>query len=397
MANLARMRQAQEKVKRGLAEARKVVVVLSAMAGETNRLLGMAEEWAASPDLAECDSLISTGEQISTALFSILLRDGGIRARSVLGFQVPILTDEDYGKARIRSIDDARLSAWLQEYDVLVVAGFQGVTDTGRVSTLGRGGSDTTAVAVAAALKADMCEIYTDVAGVYTADPHIVSNARKLDRITYEDMLEMASMGAKVLEIRAVEFADIYDVPVHVRSTFIDAPGTLLIRKEDITMEHIFLSGVTQSKDQARITLRHCPDRPGVSAGIFGPLAQAGVAVDMIVQNPSRDGVTDMTFTLPRKDLQNALAVMEEVRVKMPGMEVLYGTNVCKVSLIGVGMRNHSGVAAKAFQTLARENINILMISTSEIKISCLIEEKYMELAVRALHDAFELGKVKRK
>ncbi|MCL1889024.1 MAG: aspartate kinase [Desulfovibrionaceae bacterium] len=392
VADLERMRLVRERVKLGLSGADKAVVVLSARAGETNRLLALAGEWSFNPDPAERDVLISTGEQASAALFAMLLRDEGLKARSVLGFQIPILTDEEYGKARIRSIDADCLRAWLKEYDVLVVAGFQGISPSGRVSTLGRGGSDTSAVALAAVLKAGMCEIYTDVEGVYTADPGIVSNARKLDYIVYDEMLEMASMGAKVLEIRSVEFARRYSVPVHVRSTFTTAKGTMLI-KEVKKMEQALLSGVTQDKDQARITLRACPDRPGVSAGIFGPLAQAGITVDMIVQNPSRDGVTDMTFTISRKDLPEALAVMEEKRARMPGMEVLHDANVCKVSLIGVGMRNHSGVAARAFETLARENINILMISTSEIKISCLIEEKYIELAVRALHDAFDLGK----
>ncbi|MCL1915199.1 MAG: aspartate kinase [Desulfovibrionaceae bacterium] len=392
VANLERMRLVRERVKLGLAGADKAVVVLSARAGETNRLLALAEEWSSNPDPAERDVLISTGEQTSAALFAMLLRDDGLKARSVLGFQIPILTDEEYGKARIRSIEADRLRAWLKDYDVLVVAGFQGISPSGQVSTLGRGGSDTSAVALAAALKAGMCEIYTDVEGVYTADPGIVSNARKLDYIVYDEMLEMASMGAKVLEIRSVEFARRYSVPVHVRSTFTGTRGTMLI-KEVKKMEQALLSGVTQDKDQARITLRACPDRPGVSAGIFGPLAQAGITVDMIVQNPSLDGVTDMTFTVSRKDLLKALAVMEEERGRMPGMEVLHDSNVCKVSLIGVGMRNHSGVAAKAFETLARENVNILMISTSEIKISCLIEEKYIELAVRALHEAFDLGK----
>ncbi|MDR2050499.1 MAG: aspartate kinase [Deltaproteobacteria bacterium] len=392
VADLACMSRVREKVKKGLDGGCKVVAVLSARAGETNRLLALADEWSPNPDPAECDSLLSTGEQVSVSLFAMLLRDMGIRARSVLGFQAPVLTTEDHGKARIRSIDPSRLLALLREYDVLVMAGFQGITPSGRISTLGRGGSDTSAVAVAAVLKAELCEIYTDVDGVYTTDPNIVSSARKLDRITYDEMLEMASMGAKVLEIRSVEFAKKYAVPVHVLSTFADAPGTMLIQEEK-KMEHALLSGVALDKDQARITLRSCPDRPGVSAGIFAPLAQAGIIVDMIVQNPSLNGVTDVTFTVSRKDVKKALAAMEELRAQMPGMEVLHDANVCKVSLIGVGMRNHSGIASRAFSAISRENINILIISTSEIKISCLLEEKYGELAVRTLHDAFELGK----
>lgn len=393
VADLACMQRVREKVKRGLAEGYKVVVVLSARAGHTNRLLALADEWSTHPDPAECDSLVATGEQVSTALFAMLLKDEGISARSVLGFQAPIITNEEYGKSRIHSIDKIRLQEMLLEHDVLVVAGFQGISSTGRISTLGRGGSDTSAVAVAAALEAKMCEIYTDVDGVYTTDPNIVSNARKLDRVSYDEMLEMASMGAKVLEIRSVEFAKKYKVPVHVRSSFSDNPGTLLIH-EDTKMEHVLVSGIALDRDQARITLRSCPDRPGVSASIFGPLAQANVGVDMIVQNPSREGVTDLTFTVSRKELKKALAVVENLKGEMNGMEILSDAGVCKVSVIGVGMRNHSGVASKAFDFLSRENINILMISTSEIKISCLIEEKYAELAVRTLHEAFELDKI---
>ena len=390
--DLACMKQVREKVKKGLEEGGKLLVILSARAGETNRLLALCSEYSPSPDLAECDSLVSTGEQVSTALFAMLLKDSGIKARSVLGFQIPISTNDAYGKARIVSVDKARIETMLAEYDVLVIAGFQGLTADGRISTLGRGGSDTSAVAIAAAMGARRCDIYTDVEGVFTTDPNIASNARKLDRITYDEMLEMASMGSKVLEIRSVEFAKKYKVPVQVRSTFSDAPGTMLIQ-EDKEMEHVLVSGVALDRDQARITLRNCPDRPGVSARIFGPLSKANVTVDMIVQNPSRDGVTDMTFTVARKELKKALSIVEGTKLNgMGGMEVMHDANVCKVSVIGVGMRNHAGVAAKAFDTLARENINILMISTSEIKISCLIEEKYAELAVRTLHDAFQLG-----
>ena len=390
--DLACMKQVREKVKKGMAEGYKMVVILSARAGETNRLLALCNEYSPNPDPAECDSLVSTGEQVSVALFSMLLKDDGIKARSLLGFQVPICTNDAYGKARISSVDKNRILQLLAEYDVLVVAGFQGISPTGQISTLGRGGSDTSAVAVAAALEASRCDIYTDVEGVFTTDPNIASNARKLDRITYDEMLEMASMGSKVLEIRSVEFAKKYKVPVHVRSTFSDAAGTMLIQ-EDKEMEHVLVSGVALDRDQARITLRNCADRPGVSAQIFGPLSEANVTVDMIVQNPSRDGVTDMTFTVARKELKKALGIVENIKLNgMATMEALHDANVCKVSIIGVGMRNHAGVAAKAFDVLSRENINILMISTSEIKISCLIEEKYAELAVRTLHDAFKLG-----
>ena len=389
--DLTCMKKVLVKVKKGLEQGYKVVVVLSARAGETNRLLALAGEWSQTPDPAECDSIISTGEQISTALFTMLLKDNGISARSLLGFQIPMLTDEEYGKARILSIDETKLREMLLQYNVLVIAGFQGITTAGRVTTLGRGGSDTSAVAVAAVLSASLCEIYTDVDGVYTTDPNMCSTACKIDRITYDEMLEMASMGAKVLEIRSVEFAKKYKVPVHVRSTFTDLPGTMLIHEEP-KMENVLVSSIAYDKDQARITLRSCPDRPGVSAAIFGPLSQTNITVDMIVQNPSRAGVTDMTFTISRKELDKALTVMEEVRKKLNGMEIMHDSNVCKVTIIGVGMRNHAGVAAKAFDALYRENINVLMISTSEIKISCLIEEKYTELAVRTLHDAFELG-----
>jgi aspartate kinase len=386
------MKQVMEKVKKGLSEGFKTVVVLSARAGDTNRLLALCNECSPNPDAEECDSLVSSGEQVSTALFAMLLKDNGIKARSVLSFQIPIRTNNEYGKARIVSVDKTQLQKMLHEYDVLVIAGFQGLSSSGRISTLGRGGSDTSAVAIAAALEAMRCDIYTDVDGVYTTDPNIASNARKLDCITYDEMLEMASMGSKVLEIRSVEFAKKYKVPVHVRSTFSDAPGTMLIQ-EDKKMEHVLVSGIALDRDQARITLSNCPDRPGVSAGIFGPLSEANVTVDMIVQNSSRDGVTDMTFTVARKELQKALSIVENLKTNgMNAMEAMHDSNVCKVSVIGVGMRNHAGVAAKAFDALFRENINILLISTSEIKISCLIEEKYAELAVRTLHDAFQLG-----
>jgi aspartate kinase len=391
VATLERMRLVRQKVLEGLQRTGKVLAVLSARSGETNNLLALAREWSPDPDPAELDLLVSTGEQVSAALFAMLLKDAGVRARSCTGQQIGIRTDNVFGKARIRDIDKAFILDALRDFDVLVVAGFQGVTGDGRITTLGRGGSDTSAVALAAAVQAELCEIFTDVEGVFTTDPNICPQARKLDRVSYDEMLEMASMGAKVLEIRSVEFAKKFAVPVLVRSTFSDAPGTF-VTQEDPRMEHAMVAGIAYDKDQARITLRAVPDRPGVAAAIFAPLAQANLSVDMIVQNPSHDGVTDMNFTISRKDLANALKIMEGIREALGVTEILYDDDVAKVSAIGVGMRNHSGVAATAFAALQQENINILMISTSEIKISCIIEAKYTELAVRTLHDAFGLG-----
>ena len=390
VATKERQLQVLEKVKRGLDSGCKMLVVLSARAGDTNNLLALSYEWSKEPVLAEQDVLVSTGEQVSCALFAMLLNDAGIKARSCTGRQLGIITTDVYTKARIKRIDTATIESLFDEYDVLVVTGFQGVTEDGRITTLGRGGSDTSAVALAAASKAELCEIYTDVEGVFTTDPNICAKARKLELVSYDEMLEMASMGSKVLEIRSVEFAKKYKVPVLVRSTFSDAPGTL-VTQEDQTMEHIMVSGIAYDKDQARITLSAVKDVPGVAASIFGPLAEARLSVDMIVQTPSRDGVTDMNFTVSRKDLKRALAIVGEISKSVGGLEVLYDDNVAKISAIGVGMRNHSGVAAKAFNALRQENINIIMISTSEIKISCLIEEKYTELAVRTLHDVFGL------
>ncbi len=390
VANLECMKKVLNKVRAGLDAGYKVVAVLSARAGDTNKLLGLASEWSATPDPAESDALVSTGEQISIALFSMLCKDNGIKARSFLGWQIPIVTDDAHGEARIHEIDSTALKKALEEYDVLVVAGFQGRTEDNRITTLGRGGSDTSAVALAAALDSCECEIYTDVNGVYTTDPNICSSARKIDRISYDEMLEMASMGAKVLHIRSVEFAKKYKVPVHVRSTFTNDPGTL-VTLEDQTMEALLVSGIAFDKDQARVTLHDLPDVPGIAAAIFGPLSEAGILVDMIVQNTSQEGHTDMTFTISRKDLKKTLELMNTVSEKTGATEVAHDINVAKVSAIGVGMRNHSGVAARAFSALNREGINILMISTSEIKITILIEEKYLELAVRILHDTFGL------
>ncbi|MHC1701760.1 MAG: aspartate kinase [Humidesulfovibrio sp.] len=386
--NLECMRQVLNNVRRPLAAGDKVIVVLSAMAGETNRLLALAKEWSPAPDLAELDSLVSTGEQISVALFAMMAKDEGIKCRSVLGFQVPIISNSSYGKARIESIDSEKLVAMLEEYDVLVMAGFQGVDAFDRITTLGRGGSDTSAVAVAAALKAEVCEIYTDVPGVFTTDPNMCAEARKLDRISYDEMLEMASMGAKVLQIRSVEFAKKYNVTVHVRSTFSDEPGTIVTQEEAI-MESVQVAGVAYDKDQAQVTVVGVLDEPGVCASIFTPIAERKILVDMIVQNPSREGRTDITFTVPKSDLADTLKLMEGLKPVIGYLALLSDKDVAKVSVIGVGMRNHSGVAAQAFRALRDENINILMISTSEIKLTCLIEDKYTELAVRTLHQSF--------
>lgn len=390
VATLESMKMVQGKIEEGLASGKKIVAVLSAQAGETNRLLAMADKWSANPDPAECDVLVSTGEQVSISLFTMLLKDAGIRARSLLGWQIPIITDQDFGRARILSIDKNALLDYLNEFDVLVVAGFQGQTEDGRITTLGRGGSDTSAVALAAALDSAECEIYTDVEGVYTTDPNICSTARKMSRIAYDEMLEMASMGAKVLHIRSVEFAKKYKVPVRVRSTFTSDIGTL-VTQEDLSMESVLVSGIAYDKDQARVTLLNVPDIPGIAAAVFGPLSEHGIVVDMIVQNTSQDGHTDMTFTISRKDLQHTLEIMDDVVKKIGADKVMHDVSVAKVSAIGVGMRNHAGVATRAFSALTQEGINILMISTSEIKITILIQEKYVELAVRILHDTFGL------
>ena len=384
------MKMVQGKIEEGLASGKKIIAVLSAQAGETNRLLAMADKWSANPDTAECDVLVSTGEQVSVSLFTMLLKDAGIKARSLLGWQIPIITNQDFGNARILSVDKNALLDYLNEFDVLVVAGFQGQTEDGRITTLGRGGSDTSAVALAAALDSAECEIYTDVDGVYTTDPNICSTARKMTRIAYDEMLEMASMGAKVLHIRSVEFAKKYKIPVRVRSTFSSDIGTL-VTQEDLSMESVLVSGIAYDKDQARVTLLNVPDIPGIAAAVFGPLSEHGIVVDMIVQNTSQDGHTDMTFTISRKDLQHTLEIMDEVVKKIGADKVMHDVSVAKVSAIGVGMRNHAGVATRAFSALTQEGINILMISTSEIKITILIQEKYVELAVRILHDTFGL------
>ncbi len=393
VADLECMKKVRGKVQSALDDGFKVVVVLSARSGQTNRLLEMAYQWSDEPDPAEMDVLLTTGEQESVALFAMLLRDAGIKARSMLGHQLCLKTDDDFGSARILSIDADTLRAALAEHDVIVMAGFQGCTEGGRLTTLGRGGSDTSAVAIAAALGDTECRIYTDVDGVYTTDPRLCREARKIDRICYEEMLEMASMGAKVLQIRSVEFAQKYKVPVRVLSTFSDDPGTLLTQ-EDAMMEAVLVSGIAFDKDQARVTLCGVPDRPGISAAVFGPLAESNILVDMIVQKASREGVTDLTFTVSRKDLKRAVSMMEKLCAEMNCGGVEQDSALAKVSVIGVGMRNHSGVAARAFAALHRANVNIAMISTSEIKISCLIAESDLELAVRTLHTEFDLNAV---
>ncbi len=382
-----RIRAVAKRVHEAVKAGNQLVVVVSAMSGETNRLLALANELSPRPSERESDVLVATGEQVSIALVSMALQDLGQPARSFLGTQIRIETDSAHGKARIRSIADANLRKSLAAGEVCVVAGFQGVDEHGNITTLGRGGSDTSGVAIAAALKADVCEIYTDVDGVYTTDPRIVPEAKKLQRISFDEMLELASLGAKVLQIRSVEFAKRYNVPVHVRSSFNDATGTWVVG-EDETMEEVLVSGVSLDRDQAKVTVRNVPDRPGLAAKIFGPVAAANVVVDMIIQNASAAGDTDMTFTVGKGDLRQALEIIEAVAKEIGAQGVVSDANVVKVSVVGLGMRSHAGVAAKMFEVLAREGINIEMISTSEIKISVVIAARYGELAVRVLHEA---------
>jgi len=370
----------------------RMVVVLSAMAGETNRFVELAQQMQNPPDPREMDVLLSSGEQVTVSLFAMAVKNTGHDAVSLLGDQVKIRTDAMHGKARIEAIDTDLIERHLDAGRVVVVAGFQGVTENDDITTLGRGGSDTTAVALAAALKADVCEIFTDVEGVYTTDPNICSSARKIDRISYDEMLELASLGAKVLDIRSVGFAKRYNVPVHVRSTFTDTEGTWVV-EEDKEMESMLVSGVTYNKNEARITLTKVPDTPGIASKIFTPISDAGIVVDMIIQNTRAGDLTDMTFTVPKTDYQRAMEIVRRVADDVNAETVSGSENIAKVSIVGVGMRNHSGIATTMFHILAKEGINILMISTSEIKVSCVIDEKYTELAVRALHDAFELDK----
>ena len=386
-----RIRHVAEKIRAARRAGNEVVVVVSAMAGETNRLVALAHEISEMPDDREKDVLLASGEQVSIALLSLALKEVGQPARSFLGHQVRIETDNAYGKARIRNIDSRKIVQSLQAGEVVVVAGFQGVDEDDNITTLGRGGSDTSAVALAAFLNAEACEIYTDVEGVFTTDPGICQDAKKLARISYDEMIELASTGAKVLEIRSVEFAKKFSVPVHVRSTFAEVEGTWLV-KEDESMDDVLVSGVSYDKNEAKITLVRVPDRPGLAAQIFGPIADAHIVVDMIIQNASEDGTTDLTFTVSKTDHKKAVSIVEQTLPALKAKGVRVDTDIAKVSVVGVGMRTHAGVAAKMFEVLAREGINIEMISTSEIKISVVIDAKYTELAVRVLHDAF-IGK----
>jgi aspartate kinase len=366
-----------------------VAVTVSAMAGETNALVALAEELGGeNPEPREYDVLVSTGEQKTIALLAMAIHQLGHRARSFTGGQMGMLTDAAHTKARIQSIDTERIREVLEDDTVAVIAGFQGIDDEGNITTLGRGGSDTSAVAVASALEADVCEIYTDVDGVYTTDPNMVPAARKLDRVSYEEMLELASLGAKVLQIRSVKFAMRYGIPIHVRSSFKQDEGTWVVREEDM-MERLVVSGVTYNRSEAKIRVAGVKDSPGMVAQLFGPISEAGIVVDMIVQNVAEDGTTDVTFTVPRGDYQRAVEITKGLAPTMGGRSVEGDETIAKVSVVGLGMRDHAGVAAKMFQVLAAEGINIQMISTSEIKISVVIEEKYTELAVRTLHDAF--------
>jgi aspartate kinase len=386
-----RIKNVAAKVKKLRDKGDQVVVVVSAMSGETNRLIALAGEISENPNAREMDVLVSTGEQVTIALLSLALQEIGCEARSYTGAQVHILTDSAHSKARIQDISEVRVRADLEAGRVVVVAGFQGVDENGNITTLGRGGSDTTAVAMAAALKADECQIFTDVDGVYTTDPRVEPKARRLDRITFEEMLEMASLGSKVLQIRSVEFAGKYNVPLRVLSSFEEGEGTL-ITFEDDDMEKAKISGIAFNRDESQLTIAGVPDEPGVAYKILGPIADANVEIDMIVQNTSRDGgTTDFTFTVNRTDYKKALSVLEKVSADLGGGSVSGDNSIVKISLVGVGMRSHAGIAAKMFKALSDEKINIRMISTSEIKISVVVDQKYLELGVRALHDAFDL------
>jgi aspartate kinase len=385
-----RIKAVAEKVKASQDAGNQIVVVLSAMSGETNRLIGLAKEMQQQPTERELDVLVSTGEQVTVALLSMALHNIGCAACSYTGGQVKILTDSSHTKARILSIDDKRMRTDLNDGKVVVVAGFQGVDEDGNITTLGRGGSDTTAVALAAALKADECHIYTDVDGVYTTDPRVEPKARRLDKITFEEMLEMASLGSKVLQIRSVEFAGKYNVPLRVLSSFTEGAGTL-ITYEESEMESALISGIAFNRDEAKLTINGVPDRPGIASKILSPIAEANIEVDMIIQNIADDATTDFTFTVHRNDYQRAKAALEKTCVELDAKKVTGDDSLVKVSIVGVGMRSHAGIANTMFKALAEEGINIKMISTSEIKISVVVEEKYLELAVRTLHAVFKL------
>ncbi|HDK37932.1 MAG TPA: aspartate kinase [Thiolapillus brandeum] len=390
--NTERIRNVAEKVKRYHDRGDQIVVVVSAMSGETNRLIGLAQEVTSNPSAREMDVLLSTGEQVTISLLSMALHELGLDARSYTGGQVHIRTDSAHSKARIVDIDSRRVSADLNAGHVVVVAGFQGTDEDGNITTLGRGGSDTTAVAMAAALNADECQIFTDVDGVYTTDPRVEPNARKLDRITFEEMLELASSGSKVLQIRAVEFAGKYNVPLRVLSSFEDGEGTL-ITLEEKDVENPKIAGIAFSRDEAKLTIRGVPDHPGVAYQILGPIGEANIEVDMIVQNIAHDETTDFTFTVHRNDLSRALEILQQTATELGAREVEADDKIVKIALVGVGMRSHAAIASRMFKALSKEQINIQMISTSEIKISVIVDEKYLELAVRTLHEAFDLDK----
>ena len=385
-----RIQHVARKVAQARADGHDVVVVVSAMSGETNRLVGLASEISSHPTPREMDVLLSTGEQVTIALLSMALHELDVPARSYTGGQVRIITDTAHTKARIRSIDAAQIRGDLEHGRIVIVAGFQGVSETGDITTLGRGGSDTTAVALAAALKADECQIYTDVDGVYTTDPRVEPRARRMPRITFEEMLEMASLGSKVLQIRAVEFAGKYQVPLRVLSTFEDGPGTLITLEED-TVEQPIISGIAFNRDEAQLTIKGVPDSPGIASAVLSPIGEANIEVDMIVQNVASDGSTDLTFTVNRPEYERAKALLAKIADEVGAREVSGSVDIVKISVVGVGMRSHANVAGRMFAALAREGINIRLISTSEIKISVVVEDKYLELAVRALHSAFEL------
>ncbi len=390
--SVERIRNVAARVKRHRDQGDDVVVVVSAMSGETNRLIALASEISDNPSPREMDVLVSTGEQVTIALLCIALQEMGCDARSYTGPQVHILTDSAHSKARIMDIDHARVCADIKAGRVVVVAGFQGVDEHGDITTLGRGGSDTTAVAMAAALKADECQIFTDVDGVYTTDPRVEPRARKLDRITFEEMLEMASLGSKVLQIRSVEFAGKYNVPLRVLSSFEESGEGTLITLEEEGVEAAKIAGIAFNRDEAKLTIRGVPDQPGVAYKILGPVGDANIEVDMIVQNIAKDGTTDFTFTVNRGDFKKALDILNKISAELGAREVIGDNKIVKISLVGVGMRSHAGIASKMFAALSKEGINIQMISTSEIKISVVVDEKYLELGVRALHEAFELA-----
>ncbi len=390
--DINRIKQVAERVAKVKASGDEVVVVVSAMAGETDRLLSLAHEVSSNPSEREMDLLLSSGERVTSALLALSLQELGYPAQAFTGRQVGIITDSSHTKARIERITADRIREALSQGVIPVVAGFQGIDEKSDVTTLGRGGSDLTAVALAVALKADVCDIFTDVDGVYTTDPSVVPTARKLDKISYGEMMEMASLGAKVLQSRSVEFAAKYQIPVRVRSSFNEGLGTL-VTKEDRDMEQVVVSGVTYDKKQAKITMTGVPDMPGIAARLFGTVGEANIVVDMILQNVSQEGLTDISFTVPKTDAKKAFELSKRIAREIGAKDVQIKDDIANVSIVGVGMQSHSGVAAKMFSTLAKEGINIMMISTSEIKISCVIDAKYTELAVRSLHEAFELGK----